>query len=160
MSEQQDMFDKDDGEILVTKEMLDAVKIDDLALDEEFIRFPGDLAYWNAKYAKSLEAYLIAKHEFEVTKARLWIEIKNEELAADNKVTVDDIKCMVMLREEWEEAHLAFIRAEVQKEKMKKFTEAVSSKKDMLQSLGAKLRVELEGDPSIRHQHREARQYG
>lgn len=147
-------------EVYVDADLLDVLKIDDLALDEEFIRFSRDLAYWNAKYSRAIKRHLLLQHRFEKTRARLWLETKNSAIAEGNKLTVDDLKCEVVLREEYEEAFLKMVDADVTRQKLKRDVDNLMGKKDMLQSLGAKLRTEMEGDPSVRRQHREAREYG
>jgi len=164
--EDNDVFDdveedpKKVDQIYVDAELLDVVKIDDLALEEEYVRFSRDLAYWNAKYSRALKRYLLLQHNFEKTRARLWLEIKNEAIASDQKMTVEDIRCEVMLRDEYDQAYLKLIEADVQKQRIKKDVENLMAKKDMLQSLGAKIRLEMEGDLTVRKQHREARLYG
>lgn len=176
-AEQEDLFEDDDEldepegiwgtenppildtEAYVDAELMDVVKLDDLALDEEFMRYAGDLAHWNAKYSSALKRYMLEKFNFEKTRARLWLEIKNEEHAEGSKPTVEDIKAMVFMRREYEGAQIRLIEAEVKKERLKREVDSVIAKKDMLQSLGAKLRVELEGDPATRSQHRDSR-YG
>jgi hypothetical protein len=146
-------------EELLTEAQLRAVEIDDMALDEEIMEAPGDLAYWNASYTKALREYLIEKHEFSITHAKVRMKIRAEKADATPKLTNDDVNALIALDEEHQTAELKFIEAEAEKERLKKFAEAVAAKKDMVQSLGAKLRSELEGDPNIRKQHRGRREY-
>jgi hypothetical protein len=148
-------------EAILSEARRNAAIIDDLALDEEFRRTPSDLAYWNERYSQALKTYLLAKQRKETTWARLWLEIREGESAGDPKhrVTVDDLKAMVQVRDEYQEVELETIEAEAAKESIKRFCDAISAKKDMLQSLGAKLRAEMDGDPAIRALHAESRRF-
>ena len=151
------LVDEATGEVMVSKMMLGAVAIDDLALDEEFLRLPSDLAYWNAQYTAANKKYLIEKHECRVTEARVRMVLREETLKDKPKPTGDDLKAMVHEDEEYIEAHMKYVLADAEKERLKKFAEAVAAKKDMLQSIGAKLRVELSNDPVVRNQHSRSR---
>lgn len=144
-------------ESLMIKAQLDAVKIDELALDEEFIRFAGDLAYWNAVYSNAIKEYLIEKDECEIIRAKVWIRTKEKTKNDKPKPTVDDLKAMVTLDKEYKKARARLIDAEAEKESTRRFAEAMVAKRDMLQSLGAKIRVEMLGDPRIRDMHRDSK---
>ena len=145
--------------IPLDKDMLEVIDFDDAQLDEEYTRYSGDLAYWNARYVKALRTFMIAQHIFKKVNARLWLEIREEAKGQGEKMTTDDLKCAVIMRDEYEEAHLALIEAEAEKERMRKFAESLQTKRDMLQSFGAKLRAELEGDPSLRKLTRDVNRY-
>ena len=56
--------------------LAECVVINDFALDEEFIRMPADMAYWNARYADALRNYLLAKLDHERNAARLHLRTK------------------------------------------------------------------------------------
>lgn len=159
-----------DEATLLSAAMLEAVQIDDIAFDEELIRTPGDIAYWNARYTQALRVYLLADHHAETVRARLHLELKagsdstGEVEVEDGEAqtgkrkrrvrgpTVDDIKAMVLVHPEYQTARLAAIEAEAEKEQLRKFTEALVARKDMLQSIGAKLRLEMANDPVVREQ--------
>jgi hypothetical protein len=140
----------------IPEPLADALKIDDLALNEEFIRFPGDLAYWGARCAEAHERFMLQNYELERVRARLWLEIREEAEAGERKARVDDIECEIVLRDEYRDAHIAKITAEANHERLKKFWTAVAAKKEMLIGLGATQRLEMERDPVIRDQHRYA----
>lgn len=131
-------------------DMLEAIDFDDAQLDEEYTTYSGNLAYWNANYVRALKRFMISNYIYKKVHARLWLEIREEAQAEGQKMTTDDLKCAVRMRDEYEEAHLAMIEAEAEKERLRKFAESLTAKRDMLQSFGAKLRAELEGDPSLR----------
>jgi hypothetical protein len=141
--------------------LAECIKIDDLALDEEFIRTPADLAFWNARYADALRDYMLAKLEHERTAARLHLTIKAQAedgtIPGLRKPTVSDVEAMVTSSPEFQASALALIEADIARQRARGHVDAVATKKDMLQSLGAKLRAEMAGDPAVRGEHRERR---
>lgn len=164
-----ELVDPATGEVIVSKAQLAAVTIDDLALDEEMMRAPRDIAYWQARFSESVNAYLLEEAEHEKASGRRHLEIKavsqeTEKLVFGKgqvikKPTVDDIKAAVAADEELFEIRQRVIQAEALMKRLKGFCDALTAKKDMTQSLGAKLREQLRGDPALRASHRESREY-
>jgi hypothetical protein len=148
----EEIIDPDDGEVILTKEMLDVVTLDDIALDEEFIRLPTDLSIWNAKYVKALQAFLMAKHSVELTKARLWLELKIEHKSDGQRggPTEADLKAMLIVHDDYQEAALDQIDKESRKERLRRHVDGIVAKRDMLQMYGAKLRQEIKADLVVR----------
>lgn len=132
------------------KYLSECTKIEPVAIDEEFIRTPSDVAFWNARFADALEVYLKAKAHMETEWARLRLLTREELLAKGEKATESAIDNNTEVRPEWAAARLTFIEAEVQKARIAGSCEAVRTKKEMLQSLGAKLRIEMGSDPMVR----------
>lgn len=160
MSEEfEDIIDEDTGETLLTKEKLKAVQIDDLQLDDAFKNVPGDLAFWNARGSAAVELWLLEKHELKVVEAKIWL--KNRKLTEDVKPRPTERDLIAMMHEhpDWVVANLRFVSAEGEKSKALGFAEAVRAKKDMLQSVGAMLRAEMKGDPVVKRDRQEAREY-
>ncbi len=139
----EDGFDAD-------KYLEECVHIDDLCLDEEFIRVPADLAYWSGRYAGAVRAHLFAKHELDVVTAKAHLSIKAGAELHGKKMTVSDLDASVKTTQEFLDATVALIEAEAAKVRLRGCLDAVSSKKDMVQSLGAKLRAEMGADPMVR----------
>ncbi len=135
----------------------DAVKIEPLALEEEFVRLPADLAYWNNLYAQGLRRFLIAKARIKHVKAQLYIEIREVAAEAGAKTTESSIEAAIETHEKYREASDELIAAEVNKSKVGGAVDAVVAKKDMLVSLGAHIRAEMGGSPSVRRDHKDAR---
>jgi len=132
-----------------------SVSVEPLAINEEYVELPAALAYWNARYADALREHLKAKMVLDRTEAKLRIECR-EMLAAEGKVTESMIDAAVERHPDIEIAKLTSIEAEVEKVRISGVAEAVRAKKDMLISLGATMRAEMDGDPSIRKQHNDA----
>lgn len=139
-------------DVEIDKLLLDCVSIDPLALDEEFVRMPADLAYWNEQYAQAIRDHLYAKHEYDKVRAAVMIELREDAAATGAKLTVADLEARVVLDDRVDAAHIAMIESEAHKAHMRCRADAVMAKRDMLQSLGAKVRAEM-NDPIIREQH-------
>jgi len=121
------------------------------AIQEEFVRVPSDIAYWGHQYAMSLKTWKAAKLERERTEAEL--HIRQKELLINQGVkrpTVGDIEAAVALNPDYQSAKLHEVEMEAEHLAAKVRYQAVCAKKDMVQSLGAQIRTEMERDPSIR----------
>lgn len=142
---------RSDFPITVDAFLHECVAITPEALDEECVRVSADLAYWNERYAVAHKAHLMAKLDLERTEARLSIEHREMMASADGKKgpTVDAVRAAVVNDAQYVEAQLAVINAEVERARLRGLSYAVESKKDMLQSIGAKERV-LMNDPMVR----------
>jgi len=144
-------------EIEVDAYLADTVQIEPLALEEEFIRLPADLAYWNERYSQAVRAFLISKIEVERCGARLHLEVRTRlmgvavpEGAKSKGPTVADIEAAVESEPELQAARMRALDAEVDKVRLQGVLDAVRAKRDMLVQLGARARIEMEADPVIR----------
>jgi len=139
----------------------ECITLDDFALDEEFVRMPADMAYWNGQYADALRGYMLAKLAHDRNAARLHLRVKasNEE-GGGKKATVGDLEAMVLTDDSYQETALALLEADVERVRLRGVCDAIATKRDMLQSLGAKLRAEMAGDPMVRREHSERRSRG
>lgn len=134
------------------KYLRDCTTIAPEVLEEEFVRTPADVAYWNAQYADALEAHLRAKAHVDAEWARLYLLEKARAAAGGEKTTEALLKASVEVTAEYREALEKAIIAEAEKARAAGRVDAVRTKKDMLQSLGAKLRAEMESDPMVRRE--------
>jgi hypothetical protein len=164
-----ELFDPETGVLLVSKAQLAAVTIDDIAIDEEMMRAPRDLAYWHQQHAEAANSMLLEKHELERAEARAMLGVKaNAQLTGKltlpdgrevTKPNADDVEAAGKLDEDYHKAFLSYAQAEHKKRKLWGLCVAIEAKKDMTQSLAAKLRAQIQADPVIREQHRQARDY-
>lgn len=132
----------------------DAVNIDDLLLDQEFVKLPGQLAHYTASYSEAVRDYLMAKLNVETTRARAHLQLRAESELGNRKMTVADLDALVSTDQDYIAAAMDLIEADVARQKLRGVVDAVTAKKDMLQSLGAKLRAEMQGDPMVRNDQR------
>ena len=144
----------------VDKYLAECVQIFPEGLQEEFVRLPADLAYWNARFAEALRGFLTGKINLDRTEARCRIEERERLGAAGGKVTESMVESAVEAAPEMEKAREALMEAEVEKVRLYGVLDAIRAKRDMLISLGAQHRAEMAGDPSIRERDRAARAQG
>jgi len=142
-----------------------SVDIEPMAIEEEFVRLPGDLAYWNERYARAVTSYLTNKIQRERIEARLYLEQRehltakvNVEVAEGKKggkaPTIDEIKSAVAGHCSMIEAEDMELSSEVEKVRLYGVLDAIRAKRDMLIQIGSRQRVEMEHDPVIRDESR------
>jgi hypothetical protein len=138
------------------------VEIDDLCLDEEFKRVAADLAYWTHQYALAQRRYLMAELEQDKVKARLHLMCKANAAFSDKGKgkTVPDLAAEVQVHPEFLAAAVELIDSDSEKLRLRGIVDAVIAKKEMLISLGAKLRVEMQGDLRLAQDMAERRRQG
>lgn len=151
--------------------LLECVQIDPILINEEFVRIPADLAYWNARYAQTIKRSLTAKMDLDkcITDGKkavaemegLCLQDARKELGRSNpRVTESMVAAAVATderllaeREKWSAAEYrarqAYIDAEADKALIYGNVDAVRAKREMVVSLGAQIRKEMETDPSI-----------
>jgi hypothetical protein len=130
--------------------LYDSISITPEALSEEFARVALDLAYWNARYADALKAYREAEVQQKRTKAMLYIKHRTLLTETNGKTTEAQVDAAVLLDPSMVEADTNLIATEVEKEKARGVLDAVRAKREMVVSLGAHIRAEMAGDPSLR----------
>lgn len=137
-------------------EVMRAVSVDPLLLEEEFARIPADLAYWNEKYANAYRVFLRAKATYDQVEAARALVIR-EEQSMLKKITEGTIRAYVETDDEVVRARLQVIDAEVEKVRLWGVLDALRAKKEALISIGAHMRAEMSGNPSLREAARGAR---
>jgi len=118
------------------------------------VRLPADLAHWNARFADAYEAFLEADLAFDKMESRLAVEHREELLAMGSKATEAAVREAVQTDPRWSQARMARIDAEVDKVRARGVVDAILAKKDMLISLGAHVRQEIDNNPTLREQVR------
>lgn len=126
------------------------VDIDASDIQAEFQRIPGDLAYWNMQYATALREYLRAELTRKITWARLEPVTRAAIIEKGGKPTDTQVKSAVEANSDYIAAQEHEVECEVRKNEVYGFLDSIRSKKEMLISLGAQMRAELEGDPLLR----------
>ena len=144
-------------ELNVEAYLADCVQMEPLAIEEEFVRMPADLAYWNERYATAYKGLALAEQRRRKLEALLRIEYREKMLADQKKPTESMVDAAVATDDRMLAARDDQIMAEVEKVRIQGVCEAVRCKKDMLISMGAHMRAEMNGDPTIRAQARDQR---
>ncbi len=159
----------------VDQYLYDCVDIDPIALEEEFIRLPADLAYWNHQFADAVAQYQRAKFHREQVAARLHGECREALMTAAVEAaedaedagkkaakvkapTVSDIESAVLQHEEYTGARELEVEKESEKARLYGVVDSVRTKRDMLIQMGANRRVEMQGDPILREEARAQRE--
>lgn len=141
-------------DIDVDEYLAESVQVYPESLQEEFVRVPADLAYWNARYAEAVRAYQLSKIDLSRTESALRIEVRESLMAGGAKVTESMIEAAVVGDDRFHDCRLREVEAEVEKIRLYGVIDAVRTKRDMLISIGAQVRAEMESDPSIRERSR------
>lgn len=146
------------NDLEVDQYLYDSVAIEPEAIQEEMVRVPSDIAYWGEQKANALKAFKIAKLTKERGEATLNMTHREAlALGATKAPTVDAVRASVVSDSRYEELALAEIEAEATYAALQTRFTAICAKKDMVQSLGAQLRAEMEKDPMTRDRVRTQR---
>jgi hypothetical protein len=137
--------------------VLAAVAIDPLALTDEFTKIPSHLARYNELYADALRLHLSAKVKVDRAYAASYIRCRAEAEETGAKTTEGMIKSMVDNDPTYHAAQDHSVVCEAEKARLWGVLDALRAKRDALISLGAHLRAEMAGSPSIRGEARGAR---
>lgn len=130
----------------------DAVTIEPMALQEEFISVPAHLAYWNSQYAAAFEAHVMEKLKREQVYRALY-GAYHAQLVSERggkAPTISDVDSRVEPDARMIEARRSEALAESEKVRLQGICEAVRAKRDMVISLGAHIRAEMSAEPMIR----------
>jgi hypothetical protein len=129
----------------------DCVRIEPMAIQEEFVRMPADYAFWNERYRTALEAHLLAEAERERVWAGLFIiESQKANPATGKPASIEYAKAAVEGSNAYREVVADAIRAQAERERVRGILEALRTKRDSLVSLGAMVRQEMQHDPTVR----------
>jgi hypothetical protein len=156
--------------------MRERLRIDPMALQEEFVRIPGSIAYLGALHGKAVEDNLRARIRSKklwglmLMQAREQLEEQNttaqeqEDQAADKagrkpkdvkvRITEAQVEGLAHQFKPWQDAQEDEARTERAVIEAKANFVAIVAKKDMLVQMGATERAEMERDPSVRARHR------
>lgn len=130
--------------------LLDSVRIIPELISDEYVRVPSDLAYWNARYAQAAEDFARAKHTLDLLRARLVKLIREEFASLGLKPNESQVDAAIEAHPDCIASRENVTSTERTKLEMYGNVDAVRTKRDMLVSLGAHLRAEMEHDPVIR----------
>ena len=138
----------------VEDHLYDAVYTDPDQINEEFSRVSSDLAYWNTVYAIACGDAARAEASYKRKKAEKFLFFREEIAASGARPTDEWIKSLVDNDDEVNVELLAKIDAESEKVRLYGVVDAIRAKKDMLVSLGATLRAEMDNNPAIKEERK------
>jgi hypothetical protein len=119
-------------------------------LNEEFCSVPAAIAYWNERLAFAVEAAHIAKIDYDREWARMFVMLRERDTGG-KPLAAELVKAKCDSDEELYAMQLDHAKKSAEVTRLRGIVDAVLAKRDMTQSLGAKLREELRGDPALRH---------
>lgn len=125
-----------------------ATSIDANSINDEFVRTPSDLAYFNSLYADAYRDWQLAKMHTEQVYGNLTVQLRERLKAINPKTTVSEVESTVTTHPEYTDIRNVELSLEVDKVRLTGICEAIRCKKEMLISLGAHIR--FEGEFSIR----------
>lgn len=142
------------------KYLAECVDIEPTLITEEMVRAPADMAFWGGRHAEAHKRHLLAKLSRDRTTARLRIEVRERLAMQSAKVTESMVESAVEMDPEYHAAKLEEVEAEVEVLRLRNALEAVRAKKDMIVSIGAHIRAEMERDPMVRREHQKSHSVG
>lgn len=143
-----------DSDRELAPEVVEAVTIMPEVIQDEYIRVPSDLARFNHIFAQANKRFLRASYNMKQLEAQLYVAVRQAILAMGGKPTEAQIEAGVRTTPAYQAACDEMVEAEYEKADAYGNVDAIRSKKEMLISLGAHIRSELEGDPSLREKSR------
>lgn len=127
----------------------ECVRLEPTALEEEFVRYTADFAYWGAQLASAKQEESLAKLARDTTAADLDVGAR-EALAGDKKPTEAAVAAWVAKHPAMQAAEKDCIAATYSVDRVRAIWEALRAKRDMLVGLGAQHRAEMQHEPSIK----------
>lgn len=127
----------------------ECVRLEPTALEEEFVRYTADLAYWGQRLAEVKQDEALKKLSRDTTQADLDVGAR-EALAGDKKPTEAMISAWVQKHPAMSAAEKECISATFEVDRVRAVWEAMRAKRDMLVGLGAQQRAEMQHEPSVK----------
>ena len=127
----------------------ECVKLEPTALEEEFVRYTPDLAYWGGQLADAKREAALVKLARDTAASDL-DSAGRDALAGEKKPTEAAVSAWVQKHPLMQESERALIAAEYHVDRVRAVYDAIRAKRDMLVGLGAQARAEMQGDPLTR----------
>jgi len=132
------------------------VRIEPMAIQEEYVRVPSDLAFWSESHANLYREWQLAKFDrekewgFALERSRAMLHSEGVKNARGGGPTVDQVEARAVSDETYAVAKRNELFLEAETKRLYGMVDAVRTKRDMLVSLGAHIRAEMEHDPMIK----------
>lgn len=130
-------------------EMLRVCRINPEIIQEEFAQIPGNVARWAFRAAEAAEAHQRAEMEFEIGEADLKERHRNRLHGDGGKATIPQVDAATICDPEYRKLSEDVISAARAKADALAMVEALRAKRDMLISLGAHQRAEMDSHISV-----------
>lgn len=153
-------------EVGLSEHAIACVEIFPEALEEEYVRISADMAYWDEMYSRALHRHLALKRNEKKFTAMLKIEHRERLFAegagkksGSGRVTDSMVEAAVEIDDRMVDFNTQRVDAEVEMIRLRGFVEAIHAKKEMIVSIGAHVRKEMDGDPVVRAAHADAHRF-
>jgi hypothetical protein len=133
-----------------------AVIINEHDLTGEYIRLPALMARYGARLSLAIQDYQEAELAFDRVEAGVSLEwrhtlgIAREGTARGGKATESSVQDHVRNDQRWVDAKMGMIEADAKRHRARELCTALAAKREMLVSLGAHIRKEMDLDPTTR----------
>lgn len=127
-----------------------AIRIENL--NEDIARQPGLFSYYHEQFRQAEEAYKHAKLRAEIYEAALDRQVRDQALARSEKITETIVEKRIRAVPGWFEHQKEVIQADAAVNQLKGVVEALRQKKDMLVTVAANARAEMQQGFAIKAQ--------
>lgn len=135
----------------------EAVRIDPLQLQDEYVRLPADYAFFSEVYRRKLEAHLLAEAEMKRVYAGQILLAAERIMPNGKPPTVGQQEALAEESRDYVDVKRAAIFAEADMVEARGVLEAIRTKRDMVIQMGAHVRQEMQHDPAVRERARTSR---
>lgn len=125
------------------------VDLEPEAISEEYARLSPDYAYWNERLRGVAKSLMNAEFHEKKTEARLYLKYKEPE-EGKKPPTEKTVDSAVTLDGDYQEAHQQTLELTAERDYLKGVLKTLSLKAEMLVSMGATMRQEIQGDLRMR----------
>lgn len=136
--------------------LIESVEIDPLRIQEHYVSIAAQYAFWSHKFADAERIRDLTKVEEARVRGTLELKHRQDMLDAGAKPTESQIAARVNLDPTLFDITTELVEASFHVTRLKGVLQALSIKNQSLMSLGAHVRQEMQGDPLLRQQARNA----
>ncbi|KKN46455.1 hypothetical protein LCGC14_0672950 [marine sediment metagenome] len=137
--------------------VLEVMEIDPLDIELEYTTIGPQIARYNELHVEALREQLYAEREVKRVRAKKQLFIRAKASDSGDKMTDSRANAKVEASQIVQKVEIAAIDARIERERLRGILKTLEGKRDMLVSLGAHIRAEMQGNPSLREQYRAQR---
>lgn len=137
--------------------VLEVIEIDPLDIELEYTQIGAQIARYNELHVDALKEQLYAERSVKRTRAKVQLFVRSKAAADGVKMTDSRANAKVESHSKVQRAEIYAIDAKIERERLRGILKNLEGKRDMLISLGAHIRAEMQGNPSLREQYRAQR---
>lgn len=124
----------------------EAVSVNRDDLNSEFVRLSADLAYWGEQLAEAEHEYSMAKLASEKLTAEAFVRYKEHLQSTQGRTTDSSVNAMVTKDHRIVASKTNLLTKTHERNRLKSVVESIRAKKEMIISLGAQMRAEMQSE--------------